>query len=187
MPLSISSALPPFAAPAADSAPRARSPRADRAAGEPALEERRVLARLQQRDREVRAHEMAHLAAGAGIARGGPSYTYERGPDGRLYAVGGEVGIDTSPGRTPEETIERAQRIRAAALAPADPSPQDRQVAAAAGQMEMQARLELATRQRRDADERGTQAPPGAAGELGRRIQDALQPAVRGTLLDIHA
>lgn len=58
--------------------------------------------------------------------------------------MAGEVSIDTSPGRTPTETLARAERIQAAALAPADPSPQDRSVAAQAAQMAAQARQELA-------------------------------------------
>ncbi len=111
----------------------------------------RELQQLQQRDREVRAHEMAHVAAGAGLVTRGASYTYQTGPDGQRYAIGGEVSIDTSPGRTPEETLGKAEQVRAAALAPADPSPQDRQVASQATRMAMDARMEIA----RQAFERG--------------------------------
>jgi hypothetical protein len=63
---------------------------------------RRVEA-LQKRDREVRAHEMAHVAAGAGVVTSGASYSFETGPDGRRYAVGGEVGINVSPGVPPKK------------------------------------------------------------------------------------
>jgi hypothetical protein len=97
---------------------------------------------LKQRDTEVKAHEQAHMAAGGGLVQGAASYTYEKGPDGAMYAVGGEVKIDTSPARTPEQTIRKAQQIRRAALAPAQPSAADRAVAAAASQMEAQARAE---------------------------------------------
>ena len=90
---------------------------------------------LEARDREVRTHEAAHQAAAGGLG-GGASFEYETGPDGKSYAIGGEVPIDMSAGRTPEETIRRARQVRAAALAPADPSPQDMAVAAAASQME---------------------------------------------------
>jgi len=99
---------------------------------------------LQQRDREVRAHEMAHVAAGGSLVRNGASFSYETGPDGQRYAIGGEVSIDSSPGRTPEETRSKAERIKSAALAPADPSAQDRQVAALATRMAMQASMEQA-------------------------------------------
>ncbi len=108
----------------------------------------------------MRAHEMAHVAAGGSLVRSGASFSYAIGPDGQRYAVGGEVGIDTSPGRSPEETLDKAARIRAAALAPADPSPQDRQVAAMATRMAMQASMELALR--RD-DAAADSRPAGAA------------------------
>ncbi|MBS1144544.1 MAG: hypothetical protein H6R14_1950 [Proteobacteria bacterium] len=116
------------------------------AAGQQALtaDEQKQVAQLKARDRAVRQHEQAHMAAGAGLITSGASFTYQKGPDGVNYAVGGEVGISTSPGRTPDETIDRARRIKAAALAPADPSSQDRAVAAKAGQMEQGARMELA-------------------------------------------
>ncbi|MBA5635659.1 catalase [Duganella sp. LX20W] len=103
-----------------------------------------LIDRLKTRDTEVRQHEQAHLAAAGGLAVSGAAYTYQRGPNGVDYAIGGEVHIDTSPGRTPEETITRARTIQAAALAPADPSGPDRAVAAQAQQMEQQARAELA-------------------------------------------
>jgi hypothetical protein len=102
---------------------------------------------LAQIDQQVRAHESAHQAA-AGSLGGAVSFSYETGPDGKSYAVGGEVPVDLSSGRTPEETIARAQQVRAAALAPADPSPQDLSVAAAASQMEATARAQLAQQQR---------------------------------------
>lgn len=78
------------------------------------------------------------------LAKGGPSFTFQRGSDGRLYAVGGEVNIDTSEASgDPEATIQKARQIRAAANAPANPSAQDRAVAAQATRMEAQARREL--------------------------------------------
>ena len=104
----------------------------------------REVEELKKADREVRQHEQQHLAAGGSLVRGGASYSYRLGPDGKRYAVAGEVGIDTSEGRTPEETLSRAGRIRSAALAPANPSPQDRSVAAAASQMAMRALQEIA-------------------------------------------
>ena len=106
-----------------------------------------LVSQLKSRDTEVRQHEQAHLATAGGLAVSGASYTYQRGPNGVDYAIGGEVRIDTSPGRTPQETIERARTIQAAALAPADPSGADRSVAAQAQQMEAQARAELAQQQ----------------------------------------
>jgi len=108
------------------------------------MESARIIQDLAETDRRVRAHEAAHLAASGGLAQGGANFSTVRGPDGRMYAVGGEVSIDVSPGRTPEETISRAETIRRAALAPADPSSQDYRVAAQAAQMQAEAQRELA-------------------------------------------
>lgn len=108
-------------------------------------DERREVQKLQARDREVRAHEQAHIAAAGSLARGGASFEYQKGPDGKRYAVGGEVDVDTGKvAGDPQATIDKARRIRQAALAPADPSAQDRRIAAKATSMEQAARLEIA-------------------------------------------
>ena len=99
---------------------------------------------MKARDREVRAHEQAHMAAGGQYVTQGATYSYEQGPDGQRYATGGEVGIDTSPeSGDPEATIRKMQMVRAAALAPASPSGQDLQVASQADQAASKARSEL--------------------------------------------
>ncbi|WP_372964330.1 putative metalloprotease CJM1_0395 family protein [Marinobacter sp.] len=103
------------------------------------------LTELKARDREVRAHEAAHQAVG-GQHAGAMSFTYERGPDGAQYAVGGEVSIDVSVvAGDPQATIEKMRVVRSAAMAPAQPSSQDRAVAAQAMQIMLQAQSELAT------------------------------------------
>lgn len=107
---------------------------------------------LQMRDRQVRAHEAAHAAAG-GAHAGHPTYTLQQGPDGRSYAIGGEVSISTSEiPNDPQATLEKAQTVRRAALAPADPSAADRAIAAKAMQTALKARREIAVQQ----DETGT-------------------------------
>ena len=94
--------------------------------------EQRMLADLKARDREVRNHENAHRAAGGDLVRGG-SYDYQQGPDGKRYAVGGDVQIDTSPvPEDPAATAEKMSRVIGAALAPAQPSSTDLAVAAQA-------------------------------------------------------
>jgi len=104
--------------------------------------EQALVSKLQQRDSEVRTHESAHMSTG--VASGGASFTYQKGPDGRQYAVGGEVPIDLGGGAsTPEDKIAHAQKVRAAALAPSSPSPADMQIAATASMMEIRARVEL--------------------------------------------
>ncbi|AJC84010.1 hypothetical protein IMC75_03850 [Campylobacter peloridis] len=103
----------------------------------------RQVRELEKIDREVRAHEAAHQAAGGALA-GAASFGYTRGPDNRMYAVEGEVPIRMQKGNTPEETIANAMQVIAAAMAPADPSPQDYKVAANAMQMQNDARMEQA-------------------------------------------
>lgn len=113
-------------------------------------EQQRQVQQLKEIDRKVRAHEQAHLSVGGDLVRGGATFSYQTGPDKQRYAVAGEVSIDASPERTPEETIPKAQHIRATALAPAEPSAQDQSVAARAGRMEGEARMELAVKQREE-------------------------------------
>ncbi len=102
---------------------------------------------LKARDRTVRTHEAAHVAAGGSIVRGGANFSFQRGPDGVQYAVGGDVRIDASKENTPEVTLRKAEQIRSAALAPAQPSFQDRAVAAQAAQMAIEARAEISQQQ----------------------------------------
>lgn len=112
----------------------------------------KIVAELQARDREVRAHEAAHVAAGGGLASAA-NFTYTIGPDGRRYAVAGDVQIDTSTTGSPQEDIARAAAIRRAALAPAQPSGQDRAVAMEAARMEIEARAALAAEREAKAEE----------------------------------
>ena len=107
-------------------------------------EEQAQVRELKKRDEEVRAHEAAHAATGGAFA-GSPSYEYQTGPDGKRYAIGGEVKIDTSPiDGDPGATINKMRQVQAAALAPAEPSGQDKKVAAAAAAKIREAEAELA-------------------------------------------
>jgi SprA-related family len=120
-----------------------REQRQQRAQKEQRETEQKVIEQLSARDREVRAHEQAHAAVGGQYASS-PTYTYQRGPDGVSYAVGGEVKIDTSPiPNDPQATLRKAEQIARAASAPADPSGQDRAVASQAAKMAQQARIEI--------------------------------------------
>lgn len=99
---------------------------------------------LKRIDERVRSHEASHAAAAGGLAQG-TSFNMTTGPDGKQYATGGEVRIDISPvSGNPRATIAKMQVVRRAALAPMDPSGQDRAVAATAAATEAQARTELA-------------------------------------------
>lgn len=110
--------------------------------------ERKEIEKLQRRDREVKAHELAHKASAGQYARGAANFDYKIGPDGKRYAVGGEVSIDISREADPQQTLEKAQVIRRAALALADPSGQDRRIASQAAVMAAEARQELLAERR---------------------------------------
>lgn len=117
---------------------------ADDAAAEPSSEEQRTLDGMKRRDREVRAHEQAHQAAGGAYA-GAVRLTYQMGPDGKRYAVEGSVPIDVSPvAGDPAATLRKMEVVARAANAPASPSGADRAVAAQAQRMMQQARAQLA-------------------------------------------
>jgi hypothetical protein len=105
-------------------------------------DERVELSKLKAVDTKVRAHEAAHQSGPA--ASGGASFTYEKGPDGVMYAVGGEVPVRIETGSTPQETISNLQGVIATALAPADPSPQDLSIASKTRVMMMKAQQEFA-------------------------------------------
>lgn len=109
--------------------------------------ELRQVQQLKQRDTEVRAHEQAHLSTAGQYAAGGPSFSYQTGPNGKRYAVGGSVPIDMAEESTPAATIMKMRTVKRAALAPANPSAADRQIAARAGMQAMKAIQELQTDQ----------------------------------------
>lgn len=148
--------------------------------------EQRKLDELKKRDAEVRAHEQAHANTGGDLAAS-PSYEFQLGPDGRQYAVGGEVNIDLAvvPG-DPQATIIKMQKVKAAALAPADPSSADRHVAAEAMQRVLQAQSELAQQNvalnnppAADADywlEQADEQQQAQNTLTGRNSQNSLQP-----------
>ena len=155
-------------------------------------QEQLQVAQLASRDREVRSHEQAHAAVGGAYA-GAPSYTYKRGPDGKAYVVSGEVSIDVSPiPNDPQATLRKMEVVQRAALAPAEPSSQDRRVAAQAQAQATQARSDLAQLQREEAvaasEERRLRAE-----ELEQERQDkekeekpVQQPPITAPSLDLY-
>lgn len=117
-------------------------------------EQEKEVQELQQRDQEVRNHEQAHKTVGGPYA-GAISYQTVTGPDGREYAVGGEVQIDVSPvPNNPEATVRKMDVVVRAALAPAEPSSQDFAVARAAQGIRLQAQQEA--QEIRDAERNGS-------------------------------
>lgn len=138
------------------------------AQGQLTEEEQALVDELKKTDKEVRAHEQAHKNAGGQYA-GSASFSYQSGPDGKRYAVGGEVPIDIAPVEgDPRATIAKMTVIIAAALAPSQPSGQDRSVAAQAGALKAEAQAELAASPEAGTRENETSAPEG---------KSTLQPA----------
>lgn len=135
--------------PAAPASNRSQLSASAETSGELSQEQRQLVEKLKARDREVRAHEQAHLSAAGNLAVSGANYDYVTGPDGQRYASGGDVGIDVSAvAGDPQATLLKADTIRRAALAPANPSAQDQSVAARAVAMANKARAELLSAQR---------------------------------------
>ena len=124
--------------------------------------EQQIIQQLQQRDVEVRAHEQAHLAAAGQYAAGTASFTYETGPNGKRYAVAGEVPIDVSKEPTPEETLQKMLAVAKAALAPLNPSAADRRIAARAATISAQARMEIQQEKSDSVEGEPISAPPGS-------------------------
>ncbi|MCX7723824.1 MAG: hypothetical protein N2042_01075 [Thermodesulfovibrio sp.] len=101
-----------------------------------------MIQKLKQIENRGIAHKMAHKGV-AGKYAGAVTYQYTRDPDGKLYITGGEVFLDTREERQPEDTIKKMEIIIAAALAPADPSPQDIRVAQIAAIKKRKAQIEV--------------------------------------------
>jgi hypothetical protein len=126
-------------------------------------QESELISQLKAREREVIRHEQAHASVGGQYA-GAPQYDYKKGPDNRSYIHSGEVSIDTSKESTPQQTLRKAEIIMRAALAPAQPSGQDRKVAADAAAMALKAQAEIskqnsrATSQQKETEEKSEEA-----------------------------
>ena len=138
-------------------------------------EEEKLVQELRKTDQEVRSHEQSHKTVGGSYA-GAIQYETTTGPDGREYAVGGEVQIDVSPvPNNPEATIRKMDVVVRAALAPAQPSPQDYAVARAAQTARLQAQNELS--QQREAERSGENAEqnPALSTEQQEQLSELIQ------------
>ena len=154
-----------------------------------------VILQLQQREKQVIAHEQAHKSVGGQYA-GAATYSYTKGPDDKNYITGGEVSIDVSDESTPQKTIPKMEQVRAAALAPVDPSAQDMSVASTATQKEQNAKLQIFTEQMEAAKQAEAEriskaggASKGASSEssLSTAYGAATSPASGGSALSVYA
>lgn len=135
--------------------------------------EQQEIQQLKSRDQEVRTHEKAHASTGGQYA-GAPQYEFTTGPDGKRYATDGEVSIDISSAQSPEQTLRKMQQVRAAALAPAQPSPQDLEVAAEASQKAFDARKEIAEANRKEVAAAGTSSEPTTSSQSVPSLDDII-------------
>ena len=133
---------------------------------------KQVIAQMKANEEKVKAHEAAHKAVGGNLASSA-TYSYSQGPDGHSYITGGEVQIDMSGGKTPEETISKMQQVIRAALAPVDPSGQDRAVAAAAASQMAQAQQQKA----RESNPTAKPEPGQEVDPVEEALKKALDPA----------
>lgn len=147
--------------------------------------EKAELERLKERDKEVKQHEEAHKRAAGTLLSVGPTYEYTIGPDGKKYAVSGDVQIDIAEVKgNPEATINKARQIRRAALAPENPSPQDKRIAAKATEMELKAQRELnESRVNKNTDTNNNTAELQSSAELSSDVKDIITYDSKGNVV----
>jgi hypothetical protein len=132
---------------------------------------------LERRDREVRHHEATHKAALGRFAKGGPRFSFTTGPDGRRYAVSGEVSVDLSPvPGDPEATLQKMATVRRAALAPTNPSAADRAIAAEATRKMAAARRELMEERLARQEEVSSASAAVASTDIARATSHEIEP-----------
>lgn len=86
----------------------------------------RVVKRFEDADSQVRLHEQTHAASSNLTST--PKYDYQVGPDGKLYATGGEVRIDTSIPDDEKAAQVKLDEIEDTASAPNNLSSADAQI-----------------------------------------------------------
>ncbi len=109
--------------------------------------------RLKMWEDHVIQHERMHMLAGGEFA-GAPSYTYTTGPDGKRYIQGGEVTMYVPAGTTLEDSEVALEKVKRAAAAPSDPSPQDLKTSAMASARQASVRKMIARKQSKESYEK---------------------------------
>ncbi|QBF84718.1 hypothetical protein EXU30_20120 [Shewanella maritima] len=149
--------------------------------------EAQIIKELSTRDTEVRQHEQAHASVGGSYA-GQPSYQYEQGPDGKRYAVEGEVQIDVSEiPNDPQATIIKMQKVYAAAMAPVQPSSTDIRVAAEALDKMNEAKQLLAEQRQQQLAENDNSERINELGQIYQNADNAQQSQLDPYKIDDEA
>ncbi len=149
-------------------------------------EARASLRELQSIDRAVRTEEQTHAAV-AGAYGSTPQYTYVRGPDGRQYAVGGSVSVDTSSAVTPEQAQQAAGAVAAAAASVNTPSSADFQAVAQANRTNSDNQNTAGSQNESQPAAAATNDPMQQIREQARSAYRSWQNAPAGARLDIAA
>lgn len=95
----------------------------------------RVLEKFKKTDAQIRSHEQVHATIGHTTSP--ISYTYQQGPDGKMYAVGGSVRLDVSIPDDPKAASFKLDQIARAASGPSNPSGADIAIATQANMNKM--------------------------------------------------
>ncbi len=100
----------------------------------------RVLEKFKSIDANIRSHEQAHSSLTNTTTP--IQYTYQVGPDGKLYATGGHVRIDTSIPNDPKAASAKLDQIKKSATANGDMSSADGTIAIQANLMKMKLQIQ---------------------------------------------
>lgn len=87
----------------------------------------RVLDKFKARDSEVKVHEQLHASLGTTTTP--INYSYQTGPDGKLYASGGHVRFDTSIPKDEAQALVKLEELKKASSAPEGLSHADASIA----------------------------------------------------------
>ncbi|MGB3750737.1 MAG: putative metalloprotease CJM1_0395 family protein [Arcobacteraceae bacterium] len=87
----------------------------------------RVVEKFRKKDAEIRTHEQVHASIGNTTTP--ISYSYQQGPDGKMYAIGGSVRFDTSIPNDPKAASFKLDMLQKAAAGPAQMSGADGSIA----------------------------------------------------------
>ena len=99
----------------------------------------RVLEKFKNIDSNIKSHEQSHASS---IGTTTPiSYNYQMGPDGKMYATGGHVRLDTSIPNDPKAAMAKLDKIQHASNG-VDMSGADSSIARQANLMKMKLQIE---------------------------------------------
>ena len=100
----------------------------------------KVLDKFKNTDSNIRGHEQAHAASGTTTTP--IQYNYQQGPDGKMYAVGGHVRLDTSIPDDPKAASVKLDEIKRSATVSSDMSGADANISIQANLMKMKLQLQ---------------------------------------------